>query len=79
MIQKFTIEVEMQEQWIPHFLSMLRYMEFLGKHQKSRQVAIFSDGEGVLKPKFTWSIPIQLVDPVADEDGDRLYDITTEI
>lgn len=41
----FTIECTMRERWIPHFLSMLKYMEQLGGLGGSRKVAIYSDGD----------------------------------
>lgn len=43
---KFTIEAEMKERWVPHFLSMLEYMEMLGVVGKSRLVTFYADGDG---------------------------------
>ena len=52
--KKFTIECEMKERWIPHFLGMLKKMEQLGGMGASRPVGIYSDGDGDFHPKFKW-------------------------
>lgn len=72
--KKFTIEVEMEERWIPHFMSMLKYMEWLGNAGSSRTVSIFSDGDGDFRPKFQADIEYQNVEPKREEEGDRFYD-----
>lgn len=74
MVKKFTIAVEMNERWIPHFMSMLKYMEHLGNIGTSRNVEIFSDGDGDFRPKFKTDIEFEVVEPVADNDGNRTYD-----
>lgn len=72
---KFTIECEMPDRWIPHFLSMLKYMEFLGAVGGSRKVAIYADGDGDFRPKFKWNESLPSDEkPLIDEDGHRLYD-----
>lgn len=71
---KFTIEVEMQDRWIPHFLSMLSYMEELGAIGSSRQVTFLSDGDGDFRPKFSWDFQTDEMAPRKDEDGHRFYD-----
>ena len=72
---KFTIECEMKDRWIPHFLAMLRYMEFLGKIGGSRKVGIYADGDGDFHPKFEWSMDLPSnAKPISDVDGNRLYD-----
>ena len=72
---KFTIECEMGQRWIPHFLAMLKYMQQLGNLGGSRIVSIYSDGDGDFRPKFHWSghLPDE-AEPVRDDDGDRVYD-----
>ena len=72
---RFSIQCQMNERWIPHFLGMLRYMEQLGNLGGSRRVAIYSDGDGDFRPKFKWSstLPSE-AEPVDDRHGDRLYD-----
>ncbi|ALM56770.1 hypothetical protein [Staphylococcus equorum] len=52
MKKKFTIEVEMKERWIDCFMSMLNKMEHLGNLGASRDVSIYSDGDGDFRPKF---------------------------
>lgn len=72
---KFTIEVDMQDRWIPHFLSMLKYIQHLGAIGSSRKVSIYADGDGDFRPVFKWNkfLPSD-AKPVKDEAGDRLYD-----
>jgi len=73
---KFNIEVDMQARWIPHFLSMLKYMQYLGGIGSSRRVGLLSDGDGDFQPKFKWSneLPAANKEPVWEKNGDRLYD-----
>jgi len=71
---KFTVEVEMKKRWVPHFLSMLSYMQYLGGVGGSRKVAIYADGDGDFRPKFRPSIEFERVKPSVDADGDRMYD-----
>jgi hypothetical protein len=70
----FTIECTMRERWVPQFLSMLKYMEQLGGLGGSRKVAIYSDGDGDFRPKFSFSIDWSKVEPIEDNNGNRLYD-----
>ena len=72
--QEFIIRVKMEKRWIPHFCSMLKYIEKLGKLGCSRKVAIFADGDGDFHPKFNFNIEFKEVPPVKEENGDRLYD-----
>jgi len=71
----FTIECSMEERWIPHFLAMLKYMQQLGGLGSSRNVTLYSDGDGDFRPKFQWdtSLPSD-GKPIEDKDGDRTYD-----
>ncbi|HBZ80936.1 MAG TPA: hypothetical protein DEP07_11185 [Brevibacillus sp.] len=73
-MKKFTIEVEMQERWIPHFMSMLEYMQQLGEIGSSRNVTLYSDGDGDFRPKFKADIEYETVKPVHDSAGSRVYD-----
>lgn len=72
---KFTIECEMSDRWVSHFLAMLRYMQTLGGLGGSRKVSIYSDGDGDFHPKFKWdaSLPSD-AKPASNKDGDHLYD-----
>ena len=70
----FTIECKMRERWVPHFMSMLKYMEQLGGLGSSRTVGIYSDGDGDFRPKFNFSIDSEVVKPKSDDKGNRLYD-----
>jgi hypothetical protein len=73
-MKEFTITVRMKERWIPHFLSMLKYMERLGGMGCSREVSFYADGDGDFRPKFKFDIDFEEVKPVKDVDGNRLYD-----
>jgi hypothetical protein len=73
-MKKFTITVEMQERWIPHFISMLKYMQHLGNVGGSRIVALYADGDGDFRPKFTTDIEFETKEPIiTDKNGNRLY------
>lgn len=66
----------MKDRWVPHFLSMLKYMEQLGGLGGSRKVSFYSDGDGDFRPKFKFDpllLP-EVVKPVSDNDGNRTYD-----
>ncbi len=72
---KFTIECEMKDRWVPHFLAMLRYMEDCGKIGSSRRVALYSDGDGDFQPEFKWDSTLPSdAKPIEDDNGHRLYD-----
>jgi hypothetical protein len=64
----------MRERWVPHFMSMLKYMEQLGGLGGSRTVGIYSDGDGDFRPKFNFSMDTPVVKPKTDDKGNRLYD-----
>ncbi len=72
---KFTIEVEMKDRWVPHFLGMLNYMQRLGSIGGSRTVSFYSDGDGDFNPKFEWdsNLPVEILG-ASDTDGDRFFD-----
>lgn len=53
--KKFTIEVEMNERWINTFCSMLKRMELNGNIGHSEWIALFSDGDGDFRPRFSFS------------------------
>jgi hypothetical protein len=74
MKKRFTIMCEMEERWIPHFMSMLKYMEYLGNIGSSRKVTLYSDGDGDFRPKFRTDIEYEEVEPRRELDGERTYD-----
>lgn len=72
---KFTIECTMKTRWVRHFLAMLRHMQMLGGIGRSREVALYSDGDGDFHPRFDWDISLTSnVEPVRDKNGDVLFD-----
>ena len=71
----FEIEVTMKDRWVPHFLAMLEYMQYLGGEGSSRMVSFYADGDGDFRPKFKWNKKLQSdAEPVKENDGDRTYD-----
>lgn len=75
MTKKFTIDVEMQERWIPHFLGMLRQMEHLGIIGSSNNVALYSDGDGDFRPKFKWNNELPAASfPIHESEIGYLFD-----
>lgn len=70
MNKKFNIEVEMDEQWIPVFMSMLEKMEELGQFGASRWVSFYSDGDGSFRPKFKADVSYEKI-----EQDDLQYDL----
>jgi len=50
----FTITCTIRDRWIPHFLGMLKKMEYLGNIGASRRITFYSDGDGDYRPKFEW-------------------------
>lgn len=74
MIKDITIKAKMEERWVPPFLTMLAYMQHLGDVGSSREVGLYSDGDGDFRPKFSFDVDFKMVEPVKDENGDHLYD-----
>jgi len=74
----FTLECTMKKRWVPHFLSMLNYMQYLGNIGSSRKVALYSDGDGDFRPKFKIDHlgleNFNIAKPKEDNKGNRLYD-----
>lgn len=74
-VTEFTIKCRMKTRWVPHFLSMLKYMQFLGSAGSSRLVSFYADGDGDFHPKFEWDEKLTSdARPVKDVDGNRTYD-----
>jgi hypothetical protein len=65
----FTVEVTMQERWIPHFMSMLQRMGRNGEIGQSEFVSIYADGDGDFQPKFKPDITFEKVGGVKTRDG----------
>lgn len=73
---KFTIEVEMEDRWVPHFLGMLEQQEVLGKSGISKIIGIYSDGARDYHPNFKWdeSLPEPARAKLRDKEGHLIYD-----
>lgn len=72
-VKEFNINVEMEERWIPHSMSMLKEMERCGHIGTSRIVSMFADGDGDFRPKFKADIDFEQVEPRQFADR-RIYD-----
>jgi len=71
--KKFTINVEMEERWVVHFMSMLAEMESLGNMGSSTIVGMYADGDGDFRPKFETDIECERKEPKDGQFG-RIYD-----
>ena len=71
MEKKFTVECEMEERWIPHFLSMLEEMHRCGAQGSSRIVAFYSDGDGDYRPRFSTDYEYEFQKPSYRNDYER--------
>lgn len=72
---EFLIKCRMRKRWVPHFQSMLKYMQHLGEVGSSREVTLFSDGDGDFRPKFKFNLEAEEVDPISgEESGEHYYD-----
>lgn len=60
--KKFDIHVSMEERWIPHFQSFLKYMEGMGSAGHSAMVGFYADGDGDFRPKFEFDISMRKVE-----------------
>ena len=56
MKKQFTISAEMEERWVPTFISMLNTMEKYGNIGHSEMLGFFADGDGDFRPKFRISL-----------------------
>ncbi len=66
----FTIICTMRSRWVSTFLGMLRRMQYLGAIGSSREVGIYSDGDGDFRPVFKWGDDLpEPADPVNETEG----------
>lgn len=73
---EFSIKVTMRERWVPHFLGMLKRMQYLGGIGATRRITFVSDGDGDYSPVFEWddNLPSPAGPRKETQDGDQLYD-----
>lgn len=60
--KEFNIHVSMEERWIPHFQSFLKYMQRIGGIGHSALVGFYADGDGDFNPSFDFDIPEEYVE-----------------
>ncbi len=71
----FTVTCTMRKRWAPEVIGMMKKMEQYGGLGCSRDIALFSDGDGDFRPKFVFSDEaIPAADPVSDRHGDLYFD-----
>lgn len=72
---KFQVEADMPERWVPHFLGMLKEMQYLGAMGGSREITFYSDGDGDFRPKFSWPENLETTEPTRrDKVGNSFFD-----
>jgi hypothetical protein len=73
---KFTIECDMPEEMVSHFLGMLTQMQHLGEIEGKGKVALQIDGENKLFPNFNWdkSLP-NAAAPKVEQNGHAVYGV----
>ena len=71
---KFTVDCEMEERWVAHFMAVLEEMQYLGAVGSSRHVSLYADGDGDFRPKFNADIEFIKVEPVSNLDGNKTFD-----
>jgi hypothetical protein len=64
------IKVTMRTRWIPHFIGMLKTMEWLGSVGSSRVVGLYADGDGDFRPKFEFP-QVEVAPPIYGDDCKR--------
>jgi len=74
-MKEITIKAHVPDEWVDSFCSMLKEMEDLGKIGSSRNVIIFSDGDGDFRPEFDISVPFKRLKPFTNQNDDRMFDI----
>ena len=73
--QTFEMTVTMRKRWVPHFLAMMKHMEYLGNIGSSRTVTILADGDGDFRPKFEWDEKLPSdAEPCNSTDNKNYYD-----
>ncbi len=71
---EFTIKAKMSKRWVPYFMSMLDWMQGLGKNGMSRFVGIYCDGDGDFRPEFEADIEWELQEPANSRNGNVFFD-----
>lgn len=70
----FTIKCTMRKRWAPQFSSMLKRMQYNGGIGRSREIAIYADGDGDFHPQFEFSQEFPEVEPISEHNENALYD-----
>lgn len=60
----FEIKCEMEEEFVPCFIAMLDQMQYCGNLGHSCYVGLYSDGDGLFRPKFEY---------ILEKDPDSKY------
>lgn len=68
MDKTFTISVSMNERWVDHFCSMLKWMEHCGNIGHSSVTAFYADGDGDFRPKFEIETDFNKIDGFRDKE-----------
>lgn len=73
-IVEFDIHCKMNRSWANEFLSLLKAMQACGALGISRRLAIYADGDGDFRPKFTTDYSYTERQPISVASDMELFD-----
>lgn len=73
-IVEFDIHCKMNRAWANEFLSMLKAMQVCGNIGASRRIALYADGDGDFKPKFSTDFKYTERQPIPVASDTDLFD-----
>lgn len=71
MIKNFSVNVQMEERWVPFFCSFLKNLEHNSNIGQSYVVGFYADGDGDFRSKFEIGTEFEVQSP--HKDGMILY------
>ncbi len=73
-IVEFDIHCKMNRAWANEFISFLAFMENCGELGCSRNIAMYADGDGDFRPKFSTEYKSIPKTPCQKADGTLIFD-----
>jgi hypothetical protein len=73
-IVEFDVHCKMNKAWANEFLSMLKAMQVCGNIGVSRRIALYADGDGDLRPKFSTDFKYTERQPISVASDTDLFD-----
>lgn len=75
MIKNFSIDVKLEERWIPYFCSFLKKLEDNSNAGHSSIIGFYADGDGDFRAKFKPRVDYDLKDPyLTSKVCEKIYD-----